>query len=388
MTKVPPARPKILILFSDTGGGHRSAAEAIIEALQMDYGERISTEMVDIFLDYAPPPLDKIPALYPRMVRVPSAWGVGYRISNGHRRARLLTDTFWPYVRQAARRLIWQHPCDIILSVHPLAADPILRALGKNHPPYITVVTDLVTTHAMWYHHGVDLCIVPTDAAYQRALDFGMLPEQLQVVGLPVADRFCQPAGNRRAMRAKLGWPQDLPVVLLVGGGEGMGPIKQTAQAIALSGLPVALVVIAGRNMSLKVSLEAMEWPLPTYIYGFVREMPDFMRAADVLLTKAGPGTISEAFNAALPVILYSRLPGQEDGNVDYTVSEGAGVWAPTPEEIVSALKVWIMHPEERLKAQEASRRLANPSAAHEIAAILAQRLGIEAIVEEQQPPD
>ncbi len=388
MTKVPPARPKILILFSDTGGGHRSAAEAIIEALLMDYGERISTEMVDIFLDYAPPPLDKIPALYPRMVRVPRAWGVGYRISNGHRRARLLTDTFWPYVRQAARRLIWQHPCDIILSVHPLANDPILRALGKNHPPYITVVTDLVTTHAMWYHHGVDLCIVPTEAAYQRALDFGMLPGQLQVVGLPVADRFCQPTGNRHTLRARLGWPQDLPVVLLVGGGEGMGPIKQTAQTIAHSGLPVALVVIAGRNLNLKASLEGLEWPLPTYIYGFVREMPDFMRAADVLVTKAGPGTISEAFNAALPVILYSRLPGQEDGNVGYTVSEGAGVWAPTPEEIVSALKVWIMHPEERLKAQEACSRLARPRAAHEIAAILAQRLGIEAIIEEQQPPE
>lgn len=388
MTNLPPARPKILILFSDTGGGHRSAAEAIVEALQMDYGENISTEMVDIFLDYAPPPLDKIPALYPRMVRVPRAWGVGYRISNGHRRARLLTDTFWPYVRQAARRLVWQHPCDIIVSVHPLANAPVLRALGKERPPCVTVVTDLVTTHAMWYHHGVDLCIVPTEAAYWRALDFGMQAEQLRLVGLPVADRFCQPAGNRHALRSRLGWPQDLPMVLLVGGGEGMGPLKQTAQAIALSGLPVALTVIAGRNQHLKSSLEAMEWPLPTYIYGFVREMPDFMRAADVLVTKAGPGTISEAFNAALPVILYSRLPGQEDGNVGYTVSEGAGVWAPTPEEIVSALEVWIKHPEVRLKAQEACRRLARPHAAHEIAGILAQRLGIEVAVEEKDLPD
>jgi 1,2-diacylglycerol 3-beta-galactosyltransferase len=167
-------------------------------------------------------------------------------------------------------------------------------------------------------------------------------------------------------------------VVLLVGGGEGMGPLKETAQAIAQSNLKVALVVIAGRNQHLKKSLETLEWPLPTYIYGFVREMPDFMRAADVLVTKAGPGTISEAFNAALPVILYSSLPGQEDGNVGYAVSEGAGVWAPTPEEIVSALQIWITQPEERLKAQEACRRLARPRAAHDIAAILANRLGID----------
>jgi len=189
--------------------------------------------------------------------------------------------------------------------------------------------------------------------------------------------------GNRRALRSGLGWPQDLPVVLLVGGGEGMGPLKETAQAIAHSGLKVALAVIAGRNQPLKKNLENMEWPLPTYIYGFVREMPDFMRAADILVTKAGPGTISEAFNAALPVVLYSRLPGQEDGNVGYTVSEGAGVWAPTPSEIVSALQIWIQQPEERLKAQEACQRLARPHAAHDIAAILAHRLGID--VKEQK---
>ncbi len=388
MTNLPPARPKVLFLFSDTGGGHRSATEAIIEAIKMDFGEQISTEMVEIFLDYAPPPLDKIPALYPRMVRVPPAWGMGYRISNGHRRARLLTDTFWPYVRQAAQRLVLQHPCDLLVSVHPLANAPILRALGKQRPPCVTVVTDLVTTHAMWYHHGVDLCIVPTEAAFRRALDFGMKAKQLRVVGLPVANRFCQPAGNRHVLRSRLGWPQDLPVVLLVGGGEGMGPLKKTAQAIALSGLPVALAVIAGRNKHLKDSLENMEWPLPTYIYGFVREMPDFMRAADVLVTKAGPGTISEAFNAALPIILYSRLPGQEDGNVSYTVSEGAAVWAPTPEEIVSALEVWIKHPETRLKAQEACRRLARPRAAHDIAAILAHRLGITTSVQEKHISD
>ncbi len=66
--------------------------------------------------------------------------------------------------------------------------------------------------------------------------------------------------------------------------------------------------------------------------------MPDFMQASDVLVTKAGPGTISKSFIAGLPIIMYSRMPGQEDGNVTYVVDEGAGVWAPTPEEVVDAL--------------------------------------------------
>ncbi len=378
MSIYPPDKPKILFLFSDTGGGHRSAAEAIIEALRLDYDGLFNYEMVDFFKDYAPPPLDKMPAWYPSMVRVPQAWGLGYRLSNGNRRARFLTSTMWPYVSRAARQLVRQHPSDLIVSVHPVIIAPVLRALGNNRPPFITVVTDLVTTHALWYHRKSDMCLVPTQAAYDRALENGLRPEQTRIVGLPVADRFCRPPGDRQAIRARLNWPSDRPVVLLVGGGDGMGPLEKTASAIAASGLRVTLVVVTGRNQALKARLEGRDWPLPVYIYGFVREMPDFMRAADILVTKAGPGTISEAFNAGLPMVLYSRLPGQEDGNVAYVVSEGAGVWAPNANLIVSALWGYIQNPRKRLQAQAACQRLAYPRAGHDIARILVDQIGIQ----------
>ncbi len=156
-----------------------------------------------------------------------------------------------------------------------------------------------------------------------------------------------------------------------------MGPLEKTAKAIDNANLPVSLVVIAGRNHALKARLEAHRWNIPVFIYGFVREMPDFMRAADIILTKAGPGTITEAINASLPMILYSRLPGQEDGNIGYVVSEGAGLWAPTPEKIVQALWNWIDHPERRLKAVAACERLARPQAAHIIAQIIANKVGV-----------
>lgn len=373
-----PTCPRILFLFSDTGGGHRSAAEAIIEALHLEFGNEIETDMVDVFKQYAPRPLNYVPELYPKMVRLPQAWGLGYALSNGHRRARLITASAWPYVRRSIRNLISQHPSDLIVSVHPLATAPALRALGPNRPPFITVVTDLVTTHALWYHRRTDLCIVPTQAARQRALLMGMRPEQVKVIGLPVADRFCRPQGDRAALRTALGWPQDLPTILLVGGGEGMGPLEKTALAIAEARLPASLVVVAGRNQGLKERLEAQSWPMPTRIYGFVREMPDFMRASDILVTKAGPGTISEALNAGLPMLLYSRLPGQEDGNVTYVVSEGAGLWTPRPEAIVNALREWLAVPEKRAKAAEACRRLARPQAAREIARLLAEKVNLK----------
>jgi 1,2-diacylglycerol 3-beta-galactosyltransferase len=369
--------PHILFLFSDTGGGHRSAAQAIIEALHLEFKDRITTQMVDIFQDFAPRPLNYLPKWYPYMVRFPEVWGAGYRISNGSRRARLIVKSAYPYIRRSLHRLIENNPADMIVSVHPLANDPFLHALGKVHPPFITVVTDLVTTHAMWYHKDVDLCLVPTEAARQRGLLANLKPEQLQVVGLPVTECFCQPPGDKSDLRHQLGWPAHIPVVLLVGGGEGMGPLEKTASAIANANLLITLVIVTGRNTELKERLTARQWPMKTFIYGFVDEMPDFMCAADILVTKAGPGTISEALNAGLPMVLYSRLPGQEDGNVDFVISEGVGVWAPTTNEIIHTLQLWVTQPAKRQRVAAACTKAAHPQAAREIATILANRLGI-----------
>src|SRR4030067_3875800 len=129
-------------------------------------------------------------------------------------------------------------------------------------------------------------------------------------------------------------------------------------------------------SSALRAELQARQWPIPTFIYGFVHEMPDLMHAADILVTKAGPSTISEAFIAGLPIVLYSRLPGQEDGNIVFVTSHGAGVWAPHPKQVVAALKNWVDHPEERLAAAAARRELARNCVAREIALIFAARVG------------
>jgi 1,2-diacylglycerol 3-beta-galactosyltransferase len=220
-----------------------------------------------------------------------------------------------------------------------------------------------------------DVCVVPTEIARQRAIIFGMDPEKVRVIGLPVSDRFCTPPGDSASIKQDLGWPIDKPVILLVGGGEGMGPLEKTALAISEARLPAALVVITGRNRKLKERLQEKNWQIPTFIYGFVKEMPDFMRGADVLVTKAGPGTICEALNAGLPMILYSRLPGQEDGNVSYVITEGAGLWAPDPESIVEGLAIWLKQPGLRQYAARACLRLARPQAARQIAQLIIEQL-------------
>jgi 1,2-diacylglycerol 3-beta-galactosyltransferase len=368
-------RPKVLFLFSDTGGGHRSAAEAIIEALNLYYPDKFETEMVDIFLA-APKPLDLAIPTYPAWASMTAVWETTYKMSNGRRRARFIQDAFWPYVRRAAYRLIQEHPADLIVSVHPVPNGIIFRAM-THKTPYITVITDLVSTHAMWYDRRTDLTVCPTEEACQRGVKLGLNSNQMEVVGLPVADRFCRSHGSRAELREKLGWPQDLPVVLLVSGGEGMGPLGRTAVAIDKTDMAASLAIITGRNAKLRAKLEKHKWNMPTKIYGFVRDMPQFMQAADVLVTKAGPGTISEAFIAGLPLILYSRIPGQEEGNVSYVLDKGAGVWAPESFQVVDTLRRWLTDPAALRRAGESSARLGRPFASRRIAELIAQRVGV-----------
>ena len=377
MVNLPTKKPHMTFLFSDTGGGHRAACEAIIEAIHCEFGEAVITQMVDFLKDYAPPPFNHLPEAYPDLVRVPELWGVIFDISDGRSQARIVTSTFWPYVRRAARRLVREHHSEMLVSVHPLANSFALKALGKVRPPFVTVVTDMVSTHALWFDQRADLILVPTEMARQNAIQYSMSPDKVRVVGQPVSHLCSAPVGDKALLRKSLGWPQGKKVILLVGGGEGMGPLAETARAIDESGLDVCLVIVAGRNSRLEADLKEQLWENPAFIYGFTRDMSDFMRAADVIVTKAGPGTIAEALNAELPIILYAKLPGQEDGNVNFVVSEGAGVWAPEPMAVVRTLTRWVCRPYERKKVVRNCRRAARPDASRQIALILGKQVGL-----------
>lgn len=371
-------KARIVFLFSDTGGGHRSAAEAIREALELEFPGRFSTSLVDAFRKYTPPPFKHAPEIYPPLSRMPDIWRLGYHLSDGSRRTRLLTRAFLPYVRNSFRRLVRENPADLYVSVHPLLNSVMVNTLKGKNIPFVTVVTDMVTVHAAWYEPRANLIIVPTETARQTGIKYGVSAERIKAIGQPVADRFCHPVSDKSRLRKQLGWLDDRPVILLVGGGEGMGPLQNTAQAINEARLPVSLVIIAGRNQELQTQLDNTQWNMPVKVYGFVREMPDFMAAADILITKAGPGTVSEAFIAGLPMILYTRMPGQEDGNVSYVVQQNAGVWAPTPEKVVETLQIWLNTPGLMQSIAQSSHQLARPEATRQIARLLAGQIDIK----------
>jgi 1,2-diacylglycerol 3-beta-galactosyltransferase len=367
---------RILFLMSDTGGGHRAAAEAIRDAMFERYGEEnIQADMVDVYRNMRFP-ASTMPEFYPWIVNHGKRlWTLAYRMSDNPRSANLTSSVTYRYNRGALRRMIREHPADVVVCVHSVTAQPVMSAYCSfpHRPPFVTVVTDLVSTPIFWYDPRVDRCLVPTQTAYERGIKFGLKPEQLRVTGLPVHPRFERALVEKDAARTELGWHAALPTVLMVAGGDGMGPLYETTRAIVEKNLNCQIAVVTGRNKSLRAKLEksAEEWRKhqPVHIYGFVTDMPRLMAASDMLVTKAGPATISEACIAGLPVILSDAIPGQEDGNIDYVVENHVGVYAPSPVKVASAVEAWLSEGREALRARgQRARAISKPEAVWTIA--------------------
>lgn len=363
---------RILFLMSDTGGGHRAAAEAIRDALYIQYGQdAVDVGLVDVYRNMMFP-LNYMPEFYPWWVNnSKSTWGAGFNLSNTRRRATALSTGMYLTSGHLLRKMVKDNPADVVVCVHSVVTRPSMAAYMtlKERPPFLTVVTDLVSTHMFWYERKAERCLVPTQAAYDRGIECGMQPDQLSITGLPVHPRFCSGLEEKAAAREKTGWHPTLPAVLLVAGGEGMGPLYETARGINARNLNCQLIIIAGKNELLREKLNAADWNQPTTIYGYVNDMPLKMAGADILVTKAGPSTICEASIAGLPMILSDAIPGQETGNVEYVVQNGAGVFAPDPVRVATTVQAWLAEGEAGLQRRsERARRLSHPDAVWQIA--------------------
>jgi 1,2-diacylglycerol 3-beta-galactosyltransferase len=380
-------KKKIVLLYGDTGGGHRSAALSIQQGLNIMFGNALNTQLANGLMK-VPPLISAFTDTYPMWVNhARMLYALGFHATNNRRRIIALRSMLEPLSEKTADSIVENNPADVYVSVHPLFGQSIpaaLKRLGKSMP-FIHVVTDLVTGHAAHYVTDADHIIVPTAESRREALRNFVPRKKISVTGQPVSPDFAKRIGKRDEVRRQLDLDNSLLTVLLIGGGDGMGRLEITARHLALSNLPVQLLVVCGRNQTVKENLEFINPRVPMKVMGFVNNIPELMGASDVLITKAGPGTISEAFIAGLPIILYDAVPGQEEGNVDFVVDSGAGAWCPTPWSLERRLKTWISNPAQLSRARKASQALARPDSAVEIARIIGRFAQLEPAQQESR---
>ena len=335
--------PRVLILFSDTGGGHRAAARALTDALKQLDPSCVVT-VADPLIGQGPLVVRRLASLYsPVISRSRAAWGAVYHSSNTQPTFAAIRAVFGPPVRRVLRQLLEQHDPDVVLSVHPLLNHVAHQAIRKSGRPraLMTVITDLVDFHRGWTFSQADLVVAPTEEARKVALRRRVPPDRVKLLGLPVDLRFRPPApGEKEAMRRRFGLDEHRFTVLVMGGAAGVGHLAAQVRELAMEPHPWQLVVVCGRNEKLRRRLYEMSVATPMLVLGFVDYMPELMRACDLVVTKAGPGAIAESLATGLPLVITGFLPGQETPNVEFVVESRIGAFAPREEELLDEVRV------------------------------------------------
>ncbi|XP_030544517.2 monogalactosyldiacylglycerol synthase 2, chloroplastic-like isoform X1 [Rhodamnia argentea] len=401
----------VLILMSDTGGGHRASAEAIRDAFQIEFGDEYRIFVKDVWKEYTGWPLNDMENQYKFMVKHVQLWKVAFHSTSPRWIHSFYLAAIAAYYAKEVEAGLMEYKPDIIISVHPLMQHIplwVLKWQGLHKKViFVTVITDLNSCHPTWlviklgceisltfgciprnqfqltdlllcnirFHPGVNRCYCPSQAVAKRALEDGLEDSQIRVYGLPIRPSFARAVLSKDDLREELGMDPELPAVLLMGGGEGMGPVKKTAIQLGqtlfdeVHGKPIGqLIIICGRNRGLVSTLESMEWKIPVKVRGFETQMQKWMGACDCIITKAGPGTIAEALIRGLPIILNDYIPGQEKGNVPYVVDNGAGVFTRSSKETARIVAEWFSTKTDELKRMsQNSLKLAQPEAVFDI---------------------
>jgi 1,2-diacylglycerol 3-beta-galactosyltransferase len=371
----------LLFLIGDTGGGHRSAAAAVAQALEHTLPGMFTTVICDPLRGPDAARLVRwFTGLYGPCIRLtPWLWGLFFKWSGSPKVLVVLRHTLLaPAYDSVAQAIAAANPAAIV-SFHPMTADPAVRArdLGATLAPVITVITDLITAHLSWRDALVDRVVVPSEQLALRCAADGMPAERYLPLGLPVSAEFCKPpltADERAALKRQLGLPAGF-LVVLTGGGEGSGGLHRRAAAILRRVEDVNVAVICGRNKPLYRRLTRLARRSGNgrlTAHGFVANMADWLRCADVVVGKAGPGTIAEATCCGAPLVLTSFVPGQEEGNASYVTAAGAGVYAPHPRQLAAEIGRLRRDPAALAVMREASARVGRPEAAGAIALLLA----------------
>lgn len=378
--------PKILIISSDTGGGHRSAAAAIVAGVQKFLeGESYAVRVVKA--------VEESHHLTARLVRL-----YNWLLKN---RQHWMKYFYWcmnrlrPETREFFHRRciayvsgLFERWCPhVVVSVHPLTQHIFARVLKElklsEHIPLVSVVTD--PCYGFWRGWACDdvtLYLVASDEARQQLIDYGVAPEKIKISGMPVHPKFSYPGEEAaQAARRALGLDPDKFTVFVNAGWAGGGNIPQIFRELIHGELDVQAIFLAGKNEDLRMAAESMasQAAFPIKVIGYSDEVEKLMSAANVMISKLGGLTTFEAFACRVPIIadvITEPMP-QEAGAADLIANRGAGILLKRAADVVPVVRRMVEDEIHYLSMRAATVGLAAPNSTRqiveEIAALIRQ---------------
>lgn len=370
---------KLTIVFHHAGGGHRSAADALKDTLsRQEHPWDVTLLDIQELLD----PLDvvrrstglRIQDTYNLILRKGWTRFAGQLLILLQATIRLYHS---PIVRLLREH--WaQNPADLVLSVIPHFDREIAQSLGHDgiKPPFVTLITDLADYPPhFWIEQESEYIIVGTERARQQALRLGHADDHIfQTSGMILKPKFYEKTPvDRVAERIKLGLEADCPTGIVLFGGHGSQVMIDITRKLNAAGSGVQLILICGHNEKLAVELKKLPTRKPILVVGFAQNVEYYMALADFFIGKPGPGSISEALQLHLPVIVEcnSKTLPQERYNAEWVTEKGYGIVVPSFKRIAPAVQHLLesaTFDEFRRKVNEYSNR-----ALFEVPAVLEQ---------------
>lgn len=377
----------VLFLYSDTGGGHRRAAEAVVEALGARYPGAITSVLCDPLTGPGSARLLRwLAGLYgPCIRRLPRLWGAAYYLSNSRLAMAVLWRTAFASAGRPVAAAVSRTGPAAIVSCHPLTGRAAIMAARRapgGSIPVLALVTDLAGVHVSWCYPPPDLVAIASTLAWTRLPVGSQEQTPCWQTGLPVDSRAQSgplAAADRAALRRSLGLGEREFVVLLCGGGEGVGGLARKTAAIVRQFDDVHVVTACGRNERLRQRMTALAARTGgrLTVLGFTSEFTDWLRCADVVLTKPGPGIIAESACCGTPMLLTSHVPGQERGNTELVTRAGAGRAIRGHRDLRRELASLRADPAGLAAMQDGCRALARPAAADSVAGLIGALTGL-----------
>ncbi len=349
--------------------GHQKAAEAIMKA-SMHMNPQVDCIGIDAGNQAYPILGSMVNRMYLQLIqRAPFVWDYLYDNPDVEQVTREMRQLFTVFSSFRTKKLLRDHRPDAVICTQAMPAIAMAAHKRKGHlrVPLIAVITDF-GIHAYWYQQEVDLYLVAHEEIKKEMIQRGIHENKIKVTGIPVDPKFGETLEQSKA-RARLRINSSKRTILVMGGSHGLGSLDDIVGAIRTIPSNFQALIVCGRNRSLLKKVTKLTRGLDHFhVIGYSKDMATLMTAADVLITKPGGLTTSEALAKQLPMILTNPIPGQEERNVKFLTAHGVARVVRTSEDLIHQVNDLLRHPKKTHAMKQRARIIGKPYSAWEAA--------------------
>lgn len=353
--------------------GHHSATLAIEKAIKM---LSPGTEILNInIFNYTNPISEKIVnRIYMSVIkRTPKIWDYLYDNPKVVKKIEKIKETVHKFNSPKLKNLFDKFNPDAILCTQAFPCGMVAdyKKTYNSKIPLVAVLTDYVP-HSYWLYDTVDYYITPSDDVSYRLMKKGVVPEKIKSLGIPFDPGF-NDSHDLDKLFNKLRLNPLLPSILIMGGGQGLGPIKTIIKSLGKISTPIQEIIVTGTNKKLYNSLKrkVKKYKHKILLFGYAHNINELMSISNIIISKPGGVTTAEALAKNLPMIIVKPIPGQEANNTAYLTEKEAAIKIDDPKETNFVIENLLKHPDKLRHLRESAARISKPNASLDIARLL-----------------